>query len=168
VCDACLDLQAAVDRFNRDHPDSPLPTRIGVNYGDVVIGTVGAPPHYEYRAVGDAVNTASRVEQLSKELGTRLLVTAALAEGLDQFLFRRLGDFALRGRRTPTPIYELVARRECATTEQMELCGGFALALDAYVQDRRTDARERFEGIRAKYPQDGPALYYLRLLGEGQ
>jgi adenylate cyclase len=168
VCEACLDLQAAVNRFNRGHQTSPLPTRIGVNYGDVVIGTIGAPPHYEYRAVGDAVNTASRVEQLSKDLGTGLLVTAALAEGLDQFLFRPLGEFALRGRRSLTAIYELIARAEDATPEQADLCNGFALALEAYLNGRLSEARARFEGVRVKQPDDGPTLYYLRLLGQVQ
>jgi adenylate cyclase len=166
VCKACLDLQAAVERFNRDHPQSPLPTRIGVNYGDVVIGTIGAPPHYEYRAVGDVVNTASRVEQLSKDLGTRLLVTAEVAEGLDQFLFRPLGEFALRGRRTLTPIYELVTRADDITPKHTEFCRAFALALEAYSGGRLLEARARFEDVRVKQPDDGPTLYYLRLIGQ--
>jgi adenylate cyclase len=166
VCEACLDLQVAVERFNREHPDSPLPTRIGVNYGEVVVGPVGAPPHYEYRAVGDTVNTASRVEQLSKELGTRLLVTGALAQGLDQFLFRPLGEFALRGRRTPTAIFELVARIDSATAEQAELCHAFGLAMEAYSAQRLPEARARLAAILAKSPEDGPSLYYARMLGE--
>jgi adenylate cyclase len=164
VCEACLDLQVAVERFNREHPDSPLPTRIGVNYGEVVVGPVGAPPHYEYRAVGDTVNTASRVEQLSKELGTRLLVTGALAQGLDQFLFRPLGEFALRGRRTPTAILELVARIDSATAEQAQLCHAFGLAMEAYSEQRLPEARARLAAILAKWPEDGPSLYCARML----
>jgi adenylate cyclase len=168
VCDACLDLLEAVERFNREHPDTPLPTRIGVNYGEVVVGPVGAPPHYEYRAVGDTVNTASRVEQLSKELGTRLLVTGALAHGLDRFLFRPLGEFALRGRRTPTPIFELVARIDAATAEQVEICHAFALAMEAHSEQRLSEARTRLAAILTKWPDDGPSRYYERILGGAQ
>jgi adenylate cyclase len=164
VCDACLELRNAVDRFNAEHPDTPMPTRIGVNYGEVTLGAVGAASHYEYRAVGDTVNTASRVEQLSKDLGTRLLVTAALIDGLDPFLLRDLGEFQLRGRRTPTRIFELICRFEDAQPHQLNLCADFADALEAYERQRLEAARAGFRSLLDKYPEDGPSQYYLRLI----
>ena len=164
VCDACLELRDAVDRFNAEHPDTPMPTRIGVNYGEVTLGAVGAAWHYEYRAVGDTVNTASRVEQLSKDLGTRLLVTAAVIDGLDPFLLRDLGEFQLRGRRTPTRIFELMSRFDDATPEQLNLCADFADALEAYERQRLEAARASFLSILNKHPGDGPSRYYLGLV----
>jgi adenylate cyclase len=167
VCDACLELRSAVDRFNAEHPDTPMPTRIGVNYGEVTLGAVGAASHYEYRAVGDTVNTASRVEQLSKDLGTRLLVTAALIDGLDPFLLRDLGEFQLRGRRTPTRIFELICRFEDASPDQLNLCADFADALEAYERQRLEAARAGFQSVLGKYPGDGPSRYYLGLIDRG-
>ena len=168
VCQACLDLQRAVDQFNSQHPGTPLPTRIGVNYGDVSVGPVGAPGHFEYRAVGDTVNTASRVEQLSKDLGTRLLVTDALAHELTGYLFRPLGAFALRGRRSVTLVHELICRREDALDGQIELCRSFATALDSYTRGERSVAQAQFEALLGRAPDDGPTLYYLRLLGDSR
>jgi len=164
VCDACLELMRAVDRFNAEHPDTPMPTRIGVNYGEVTLGAVGATMHYEYRAVGDTVNTASRVEQLSKDVGTRLLVTAPLIDGLEPFLLRDLGEFQLRGRRTPTRIFELIARFEHARSDQVDLCADFAEALTAYQHQQLERARAGFGALVAKYPKDGPSAYYWRLI----
>jgi adenylate cyclase len=164
VCDACLELRDAVDRFNAEHPDTPMPTRIGVNYGEVTLGAVGAASHYEYRAVGDTVNTASRVEQLSKDLGTHLLVTAPLIDGLDPFLLRDLGAFQLRGRRTPTRIFELLCRFEHAQHHQLDLCADFSDALEAYERQSLEAARAGFRAILEKYPQDGPSRYYLGLI----
>jgi adenylate cyclase len=153
-----------VDRFNAQHPDTPMPTRFGVNYGEVTLGAVGAASHYEYRAVGDTVNTASRVEQLSKDLGTRLLVTATLIDGLNPFLLRDLGDFQLRGRRTPTRIFELICRFENAQPQQLNLCADFADALEAYERQHLDAARAGFRSLLDKYPDDGPSRYYLRLI----
>jgi len=164
VCDACLELRHAVDRFNAQHPDTPMPTRFGVNYGEVTLGAVGAASHYEYRAVGDTVNTASRVEQLSKDLGTRLLVTAALIDGLDPFLLRDLGDFQLRGRRTPTRIFELICRFEDAQPHHLNLCADFADALEGYERQHLEAARAGFRSLLDKYPDDGPSRYYLKLI----
>ena len=165
VCDACLELLHAVERFDAEHPDTPMPTRIGVNYGEVTLGAMGASFHFEYRAVGDTVNTASRVEQLSKDLGTRLLVTAAVIEGLQPFLVRDLGGFQLRGRRTPTRIYELIARLEHAQPEQRELCSAFAAALDAYERGQLDVARAGFDALVEKHG-DGPSAYYRRRIDQ--
>ena len=167
VCEAALELRRVVDRFNDAHPQSPLPTRIGVHYGPVVLGAVGAVPHFEYRAVGDTVNTASRVEQLSKDLGTRLLVTLPMLEGLQGFLARDLGAFPLRGRRTATQIFELIARTEDARPEQLHLCSRFAEAKEAYENAELERARAGFQSILHGFPKDGPSGYFLRLI-EGQ
>ena len=58
-----------------------LQTRFGVDWGRVALTTVGAHGHYEYRAVGDAVNTANRIQELNKRLGTRILVAEAVLGG---------------------------------------------------------------------------------------
>jgi len=114
--------------------------------------------------VGDTVNTASRVEQLSKDLGSYLLVTGELVAGLDGFLLRDLGSFKLRGRRTVTRIFELIARMDNAATHQRKLCADFAEALAAYEGQRAEDARTRFQSVRQQFPRDGPSEYYLRLI----
>lgn len=164
VLNACLELREAVDRFNEAHPTSMLPTRIGVHYGVVTLGPIGAPPHFEYRAVGDTVNTSSRVEQLSKDLGTRLLVTTPMIEGLQDFLVRDLGEFPLRGRRNTMGILELIGRLDGAAPEQVQLCARFAEAKAAYDAADLERARAGFQSILQDFPGDGPSAYFLRLV----
>jgi adenylate cyclase len=100
VCRACLQIAADSDRF--------FPTRIGAYYGPIALASVGTDAHREYRAVGDTVNTASRLETLNKQLGTRVLISASLADGLGGFRFRDLGEVELRGKRNPVHVLELL------------------------------------------------------------
>jgi len=69
---------AAVDAWNRDRPDRTLRVGIGINIGQAVTGTVGSPHRKEYTVMGDTVNLAARLEQLTKETGARLLVSSSM------------------------------------------------------------------------------------------
>jgi adenylate cyclase len=66
ACRAALEIAATLAQFNRSSDRPTLPTRIGLHSGQMLLGSVGAAHHYEYRAVGDIVNTASRIEALGK------------------------------------------------------------------------------------------------------
>lgn len=168
VCKACVEIVAAVDELNKQHPAHRLPTRLGVDFGPVALARVGAHARYEYRAVGDPVNTASRLEALNKTLRTRVLVSDAFAQGISGFLFRDLGSFQLRGKRTRTRIRELVGSAEHCSSRDQELCGDFGRAVEAYAVGDEAEAARRFRSLQARFPEDGPARYYLRLLETGR
>jgi adenylate cyclase len=83
-------------------------TRVGVHYGEAVVGNFGGEGRIQYTALGDAMNTAARLEGANKPLDTRVLVSREAAErsGLDWF--RPMGAVTLRGRKTPVDIFEPV------------------------------------------------------------
>lgn len=164
ACSACLQILAAVDAFNRQHPHGALPTRLGADFGQVAIARVGAHEHFEYRAVGDPVNTASRLGELNKLLRTRVLVSEAFAQGVRGFLFRDLGSFHLRGKQGWTRVKELVGKKDQCTERQREHCDEFAAAVAAYENGKDLQARTRFRALQSCQPQDGATRYYLRCL----
>jgi len=161
VCLACLEMAESGRQFSRTHGRRGYSTRIGACFGPLALATVGTPAHNEYRAVGDTVNTSSRLEQLNKDLGTRILVCAHLAEGQNEFLFRDLGPFQLRGKLNRVHVYELVGLADAVSEGQRRLCTEFAAALAAYQHHRLTEAEERLRALYARHPGDGPSRFYL-------
>ncbi len=78
---AALQTLAAVDRmkpFFASMYDIDFDVRIGLHYGEAVIGSLGSIGHERLTAIGDVVNVASRVEAANKEAGSRLLISDAL------------------------------------------------------------------------------------------
>jgi adenylate cyclase len=147
ACRAAYDIAHAVDRFNDSSPDFKLPTRIGLHSGRLMLGPVGAIDHYEFRAVGDPVNATARIQELNKHLGTRLLASEDVLEGVDEFLTRRLGTFLLAGKTRPLVVHELICRREEADAEQVDAVASFGAALADWERQDWRQAAAGFERL---------------------
>jgi class 3 adenylate cyclase len=87
---------------------APIKMRVGIHTGPVVVGTLGNDLRVEFKAVGDTVNLASRMEGLA-EPGTTYVSedTFKLAEGL--FRFEALGEMQVKGKKEPVRIYRVLA-----------------------------------------------------------
>ena len=72
-----LAVQREVEKFNASQRFPPLKTRIGVHTGPMLVGNLGSVKRFDYTAIGDSVNLASRIEGLNKYLGTTILFTEA-------------------------------------------------------------------------------------------
>jgi adenylate cyclase len=159
ACEAALDINLALEHANFE---PKLPTRIGLHAGKLVMGHVGAIDHFEYRAVGDMVNTASRIENLNKLLGTSILASGDLIKDLKGIVLRELGEFSVPGRQQPITLYEVAASEVTVTPEMRSLHTAFSQALSDWRQGERKMACEKFEAILHKYPDDGPSAYYMQ------
>ena len=108
---AALQTLAAVDRmkpFFAAMYDAEFDIRIGLHYGEAVIGSLGSVGHERLTAIGDVVNVASRVEAASKDAGTRFLISEALHEQVkDQVEVADFVRMRLRGTRDRITLYEI-------------------------------------------------------------
>jgi adenylate cyclase len=166
TCLAALEIASAVQRFNNTSGTMQLPTRIGLHCGHMLLGSVGAAAHYEYRAVGDIVITATRIEGLNKYLGTQILVSGEALSDVEGFLTRALGAFLLVGKSKPLVVYELVCRLTEANGQQRGLCVDFAEAFAVFRERRWDEASEQFEKCIVHYGGDGPSLFYKSLCAQ--
>jgi adenylate cyclase len=162
ACAAAIDLLAAADDFNARRGALALPTRVGLESGRMMLGNVGTERRLEYRAIGDIVNTASRIEGLNRLLGTRALASAA-AIATTGCKARELGTFLLRGKAVPVDVFELLehgrASEDAAYDER------FAHALGRFRAGSWQAALAGFNALAAEFPNDGPTRYYAGLAG---
>ncbi|MGF1614679.1 MAG: CHASE2 domain-containing protein [Gammaproteobacteria bacterium] len=163
ACCAALDIFHELSRWPWGPRQAALPTRFGLHAGAMVLGNIGAGAHFEYRAVGDAVNTAHRLEQLNKLLGTRILASAEVITGLEGVVAREIGHFRLTGKRRPILVYELVALTDEVDDATRALHVAFARALTTFRAQHFAQARQAFRQLLLRYPQDGPSRFYLEL-----
>ncbi|RZL95917.1 MAG: adenylate/guanylate cyclase domain-containing protein [Variovorax sp.] len=112
ACVAALDLHGELDALNARWAARGLlafKTRIGIHTGVAVVGVLGSNDRLTYTAFGDAINVASRIEGINKELGTRVLISATTFAGLrGRLRTRRIEEVELRGRQTKLVLYELL------------------------------------------------------------
>lgn len=157
ACQAALEILESVERFNVTTAP-PLPTRIAIHAGEVMLGNVGAMDHYEYRAVGDMVNTASRLQALGRTLGVPLVASAETLTDLGGFQTRPLGVFMLRGKTVPVAVHQLCPADEVTDV----LHRRFADALGLFYGRRFAAAAEAFEASWREH-HDPPCAFYREL-----
>jgi class 3 adenylate cyclase/CheY-like chemotaxis protein len=115
---AALAMQAALDKLNVQRATKgqpPIRVGIGINTGEVIVGTVGAAERLEYTTIGDPVNVASRIEGLTRQFAPYdLLISQDTLDalGVDHgFELHDLGQVEIRGKASQVHIYA-VARGE--------------------------------------------------------
>jgi adenylate cyclase len=101
----------AGEAFRQTVPEGVPPvgrTRVGLHFGEAIVGNFGGEDRIQYTALGDSMNTASRLEAANKKLKTNVIASAEAAtrSGLDWW--RPMGRITLRGRSTPVDIFDIV------------------------------------------------------------
>ncbi|HEY9847674.1 MAG TPA: adenylate/guanylate cyclase domain-containing protein [Candidatus Caenarcaniphilales bacterium] len=112
---AAVMMRRALIQFNQNRTlfnlEDPVNVGIGLHSGQVMIGTIGSEDRMDSTVIGDAVNTATRLEELTKLYGCQIIASDAVIAQLnqpDQFYVRCIDRVALRGKRQVNEIYEVL------------------------------------------------------------
>jgi adenylate cyclase len=137
-------------------------TRIGVHAGPAIVGNFGGARFFDYTAYGDTINVASRLETANKQLGTRICVSAGLAEGVKNFRGRPIGDLVLRGRGEVIRAFEPLQENQFNDPSTKSYLDAFAL-----LEAENAGAVAAFAAHVGKQPEDRLAAFHLKRLLNG-
>ncbi|MBR1208918.1 MULTISPECIES: adenylate/guanylate cyclase domain-containing protein [unclassified Bradyrhizobium] len=137
-------------------------TRIGAHAGPALVGNFGGSRFFDYTAYGDTINIAARLESANKLLGTRICVSAVVANAADSFSGRPVGDLLLRGRREPLRAHEPLLPGAFAAPATEQYAAAFAK-----LEAGEISAVQAFASLVGMQADDPLTGFHLRRLLNG-
>jgi adenylate cyclase len=148
ACASCLDMFIKLKELQTKWNKKNLPSfniGIGLNSGDAIVGNMGSTQRFDYTAIGDNVNLASRLEGLNKIYGTSIIISEYTYNFIkDKFETRKLDVVRVKGKRKPILIFELIARKNQLDTKKIEFIKYYEIGLNYYFQKNWKDAIQSF------------------------
>ena len=135
-------------------PMGPLRVGVGINSGDLILGTVGNVNRIQTTVLGDVVNIASRIEALTKQVQTPLLLSDATAQQID-LPKRFLGRFSVKGRMEPLGIHQCMTM--CTPDELSAITAGteaFSAMTNRPGVLLQTENHDALKAYAKQYPGD--------------
>ena len=166
--EASIDMLQQLAEYNqsrkaKDQP--PIQIGIGLNTGNLMLGTIGENDRMDGTVISDAVNLASRIEGLTKLYGVSLLITEHTFRTLvkpDRFLIRLIDRVQVKGASEAVTIYEVFSGdaqewqdKKIETKQKLEE------AIGLYQLQRFAEARQSFLECLAVYPEDKVITLYI-------
>jgi adenylate cyclase len=166
ACRSALEMVASLEALNRTWTEQgrpPLKVGVGVNTGPVAVGNMGSDRLFDYTAVGDNVNLASRLEGLNKYYATSILISDSTAKSLGRgFILRDMDLVRVKGKVQGVRIHELLGEGEPEPelARFLELYHG---ALRLYREKRFNESAAAFLQTLEVRPDDATCQRYLNL-----
>jgi adenylate cyclase len=166
ACRAALAIAAREDQIREElkaFGATEIFTRIGVNTTGAAVGFVGSSHLFNYTALGDGVNLASRLEGANKLYGTRILISETTAKlAGDGFILRKLDLLQVKGKKQPMAVYELLAEQSAAGTEKLrDLANRYEKAWSFYQKKQWDDAERELLEVLSRFGEDAASRKLL-------
>jgi adenylate cyclase len=146
ACAAALDMLDEVEALNQarqreadlgGHVYIPIHVGVGLNTGICTVGNLGSDQHFNYSALGDSVNLASRLEGQTKEYGFPIIVGSRTAMAVkDHFAILELDFIMVKGKSEPEVIYAIAGREDMMLSEGFQRLRNLTIEMLAAYRNR--------------------------------
>lgn len=159
-----LAMSAALEELNATWSGNALRRQfgigIGVNHGEVIVGSLGHPQRMEFTTIGDGINTAARLESATKQFGCRILVGEAVEElTRDKFCYRHVGLVRFKGKSNTIEVFTPLGGFGSPCPIWLDT---YHRAIGLYRKREFKEAQATFEAIRARISgEDGLCDLYI-------
>ena len=168
---ASINIHSILRQYNEERKQKnrlPIQIGIGLHSGPLMMGMIGDELRMDAGIVSDTVNTASRMEGLTKQFGVQILISEFTMNNLfhpENFQFRFLGKVLVKGRQTPVKIYEcLDGLNETIIQQKKQITPYFEEGLQAFFDHDFEKARSSFSKVLSLDPTDVATLRYMNTL----
>jgi len=164
ACACALEMVRSLEKLNarwQAQGRKQISIGVGLNTGPVNVGNMGSAKRLAWTVMGDNVNLASRLEGMTKEYRTRVVISEGTYRQIaDKFVCRDLDKIRVKGKLQPVTIYELLDLAE-QKEKYDPLLSGFNHAMEAYHEQNWKEAASRLAEMLTRFPDDGPSQIFL-------
>ena len=165
---ASIEMHSALRSYNEERAVKnrfPVKLGIGMQNGNLIMGITGDIERLDAAIISDTVNTASRIEGLSKHYGSSILLTDNCKNNLtnpEEFDFRYLGPVQVKGKQKPIDIYECINGDNAQLSKhKLETLNTFEEGMNQYFTKEFAMAAVTFQQIVKKEQNDSAAKLFL-------
>ncbi|MFH1654243.1 MAG: adenylate/guanylate cyclase domain-containing protein [Pseudomonadota bacterium] len=167
-----LEMQKAslkISEIWKERAGREIRTRIGVNTGPAVVGNMGSQGRFDYTAIGDTINLASRLEGINKFYSTYLMISEVTAKALDDSIVVRPVDrVRVKGKKEPILIFEALGEANEIPSEIKDaLLPNYMKAFEGFEKRKFRETIDILVDLIKKFPDDGPSLSLIERCKRG-
>jgi class 3 adenylate cyclase len=171
--DAAINMQLALANYNQERESkgrAPVEFGVGLHTGKLIMGVVGDSQRMDTATIADSVNTASRIESLTKYYGVNILVSQSSLDLITQtsdYMIRYLGEVQVKGKEKPVAIYECF-QGDLPKLRELKIATlrDFKIGLKLYFSKDFPKATVAFQKVLDSNPDDSTAKLFLKHSGQ--
>ena len=165
ACSSSLEMMDKLRELQKKWKKEGIPSfeiGIGLNSGDAIVGNMGSFDRFDYTAMGDNVNLASRIEGLNKIYGTNIIIGENTHKAVkDKFETRKLDAVKVKGKKRSILIYELLSQKDGVSEKQRDFVKLYEAGLELYFKKKWKEAIKSFQAALKLMDDDGASNVFI-------